>query len=1051
MNLISRLLENFLRILIRSAYESGQLSKNRKETDDNPQSGTEETALAKDNGPSPIRPKHLLAVSLLLALHAACIYGQTTEDGLYSYAPTPQTQAFIRCGSNPVDQYTGSLSVSIPVYTYNDNDFRLPISVGYSSQGMLPGRQTGILGMNWFLNCGGSISREIRGVADDETGSTNGILQGEGSYSEEKALSITLGELNSDGLRHYIINDRETTSDIYHFNFQGHSGTFHFDGNKQLHVYNTGGNHGTYKITRIPVSSGNDKISGFTITTGDGYEYTFGGNSIVELINSTERSLAGKLTGSAVFTFNKTSLADNPVVTWNLTRITAPNGRSVTFEYETVQSNIGSCINTATPNNPFLVTSFSNGLLEKEASGVDHLRNVSIVQTSYLKKISIDNGCQINFSMSLKNCCDRPAAPSILTGIEQDHCITQRLMKLDYINILNNNGKEVHRTEFTYKEKDNRLILTKVHTDGVGDYTMAYHEEQPYPEISTADTDFWGFYNGRGNSYGIISATKVDSDCNDYIDTDAKDPDWHYSRLGCLKMITYPTKGFSTFEYEPNRATNILLKRKHSNSEISPAPDDLPAAPSVGEDNKRAYLVDCFPYSILFYSNDETGGIRLARTTDYDSYGGHQSRTFSYSGGTVYAFPKFFAASTGILPMYNPMMEFPGNSLDKQHIGYSTVREKYSDGSYIVYSYSDYLSHPDEYEGQVQKQILNYDENTSASPAVFSDNILREPNSNHHKRGKVNSIEYYNSDRQLVKRTSYEYAMHDTTYTAYIVMSGNYANSVKRYTGDYRTTAITETEYHAGTEFTTTSEFTYDNMGRNISTAITMPGGICEYHDTEYLNDPSRSIYNLPVLTSIKQSTDGEDATLAKMTRYEYPTSGAIHLPSVIKEANLNGNEAADTAPASLSYTTLQRVAAYDTQGNPTEIVDKHGVHTAILWGYGGLYPVVQARGMTAATLKSLAGISGNSPLQGPLSASQRNALYSHSGSLIEIYEHEPLVGLTKHYGCNGSFTSYEYDVYGRLAGIADSKGRLYSYSYAPATGSSDILLPTGPEFKPIE
>ena len=106
---------------------------------------------------------------------------------------------------------------------------------------------------------------------------------------------------------------------------------------------------------------------------------------------------------------------------------------------------------------------------------------------------------------------------------------------------------------------------------------------------------------------------------------------------------------------------------------------------------------------------------------------------------------------------------------------------------------------------------------------------------------------------------------------------------------------------------------------------------------------------------------------------------------------------------------------------------------------------------MTAATLKSLTGISGNSPLQGSLSASQRSALYSHSGSLIEIYEHEPLVGLTKHYGSDGSFTSYEYDAYGRLTGIADSKGRLNRYSYAPATGSLDILLPTDPELKPIE
>ena len=160
------------------------------------------------------------------------------DETIFSYSPTPQTWAFIRYGSNPVDQYTGSASVAIPVYTYKDNDFELPISVNYSSQGLIPNKQTGILGLNWFLNCGGAVSREIKGVADDhiDNDGTLGILLGAHSYDEEEALGIKRGELNSDGLRQYMIDGRETTSDVYHFNFLGHRGTFHFDGKRQLHV-----------------------------------------------------------------------------------------------------------------------------------------------------------------------------------------------------------------------------------------------------------------------------------------------------------------------------------------------------------------------------------------------------------------------------------------------------------------------------------------------------------------------------------------------------------------------------------------------------------------------------------------------------------------------------------------------------------------------------------------------------------------------------------------------------------------------------------------------
>ena len=167
--------------------------------------------------------------------------GTESDETIFPYSPTPQTYAFIRYGSNPVDLHTGSASVTIPVYTYKDNDFELPISVNYSSQGLLPNKQTGILGLNWFLNCGGAVSREIKGVADDHTDKDNtisGILLGTHTYDEEDVLGIKPGTLDSNSLGHYIIDERETTSDVYHFNFFGHSG--HPTQQRSIHVRRTG-------------------------------------------------------------------------------------------------------------------------------------------------------------------------------------------------------------------------------------------------------------------------------------------------------------------------------------------------------------------------------------------------------------------------------------------------------------------------------------------------------------------------------------------------------------------------------------------------------------------------------------------------------------------------------------------------------------------------------------------------------------------------------------------------------------------------------------------
>lgn len=994
--------------------------------------------------------KTLFALTLI-AVHAtaAAQSSDATEGEMFSYSPTPQTRAFIRYGNNTVNRNTGTLSVNIPIYTYKDNDFELPLSATYCTQGFIPGQQSGILGLGWFLNCGGTVSRDIQGLPDDHASEngTNGFLMGNSTYNEEQAMNITGGSLESESLRYYTIGGRETTSDIYHFIFNGHSGTFHFDGNRQLHIYNTGGNHGTYTIT--PIMPENDELCGFTIKTGDGYEFTFGSTEIEERISSTERSIGGSLTGSSIFTFSKQGLTENPIVTWNLTKIKAPNGRTVTFSYEQVPSNIGTCISPASDNNPFLVTTFSPCLLAKDQTGTQHMRNVGVVQTTYLSGITVDNGTEIELSMSLKNCSDRPSAPSVVNGIEQDHCITQNLKKLDAVAVTNSEGRIVHSTQFTYRVKDNRLMLVKVHTDGIGDYTMSYHEEETFPAISTPDVDFWGFYNGRGNEYYIVSATEADADYNDYISSDAKNPDWHYSRLGCLKRITYPTKGFSTFEYSPNHANEILLKRKHRNTTITPAAENGTANYSEENESKVAYLVDIYPYSILFGNNDETGGVRLSRTTDYDAYGGYRTRTFTYSGGIVNKFPKHNTAVLHGVQIYNPLLEYPCNSLDKQHICYSTVRETNADGSYTVYKYNDYHSDPDEYEGQVHKKYSDFGNIGYAYAPAFINNILRSANSNHRKRGKTKEITHYNSLNQPVKSTTYEYCMHDTTYTAYIVMSGKYTNSVKLYTGDYVLVGINEKEYYPEGNIENRRQITYDQRGRRQCETNTHSNGEKRHYYTEYHNNLEKHIFTIPSMTSVVHESEGK-RTITDVTRYDYSTFGTMFLPTAVRKAQLNDDTPHPCDPDTLQYTHLQRIVSYDTMGNPTEVIDRHGVHTAYLWGYGGMYPIVKAHGTTSAALASLLDITDCSPLHDTLSSSERDKLFNIPGVLVEIYEHEPLVGMTRHYDNNGNSLFYEYDIYGRLTVISDDEGNLKSYSYTPASGSLE-LTPVVPELKPIE
>lgn len=102
-----------------------------------------------------------------------CIFGITMaqnsdEHAIYPTALPADTWNFIQYGNFDTNPYTGTVSVSIPIYTYEDPDFKFPISLHYGSNGMVPNRIPGIVGHDWNLNIGGVITRTVRGIPDDE-------------------------------------------------------------------------------------------------------------------------------------------------------------------------------------------------------------------------------------------------------------------------------------------------------------------------------------------------------------------------------------------------------------------------------------------------------------------------------------------------------------------------------------------------------------------------------------------------------------------------------------------------------------------------------------------------------------------------------------------------------------------------------------------------------------------------------------------------------------------------------------------------------------------
>lgn len=99
----------------------------------------------------------------------------------------------------------------------------------------------------------------------------------------------------------------------------------------------------------------------------------------------------------------------NPLVSWMLTSVTAPNGRKISFTYDGANHG-GTYINRDTKH-PYYVTSFQLGNGTGEQMPIHH-RQASITRTTYLTGISVDNALNIELTYLPKGCYDINGTPT---------------------------------------------------------------------------------------------------------------------------------------------------------------------------------------------------------------------------------------------------------------------------------------------------------------------------------------------------------------------------------------------------------------------------------------------------------------------------------------------------------------------------------------------------------------------------------------------------------------------------------------------------------------
>jgi hypothetical protein len=462
--------------------------------------------------------------------------------------PSPEAAALGQYGNVPVSLFTGTPTISIPMYELKGNSLSLPISLSYNASGFKPEDEATWCGSAWSLFAGGVITRAVRGNPDEYGtyfGTTDPLNYPSSSnfFDQDTYLQNI-----SDG---YI----ETQPDIYYYNFAGHSGKFllKYDGTsfkkeKDLKSITFG--------------------SGFTIVDEQGITYVFDVDEVSEMRPTDDFGQPSStiyIYPSAWYLRSMTSAAGDEVIEFEYhTNISGSiqngnrlNNRSVSYTY-----------GVKAPNNACMLS-----VNETPTSALPPPE--VLIHRKFLKKIIFKKSNVITAYIDVLSA----------TGQRQDteDTYARRLNQVKVYSTNSTTDKLIKQYDFTYgyfvnlannfnKRRLRLESLQEISVDSVTPsppaYSFTYNTAEPIPERFTASLDHWGFYNASGNTSLVpnfnFTAQTIDNmffPARTVGDGANREASFSGSSATMLNKITYPTGGYTTFEYELNEVKDGFTVR----------------------------------------------------------------------------------------------------------------------------------------------------------------------------------------------------------------------------------------------------------------------------------------------------------------------------------------------------------------------------------------------------------------------------------------------------------------------------------------------------------
>lgn len=933
---------------------------------------------------------------------------------------SPNVAAMERYGSYQVNLFNGLPTIEIPIFEITAGNLSVPVKLSYHASGIKVTDVATFVGIGWNLSYGGAVTRQVKGLPDEINAGLLGktipvnvqASLGAPCYNED--VRFAFEQMSS--------NNTDTERDLFSVSIPSKSNQFILKDTTSFQWLMPEPS----KIKFKRATNFNNSNSYFELTDEGGNYYLFNQTEITTNVGITSwllRKMQGKRpTDKILFDyypvanfsnthdiFETVTINDNP-------NGTVPSGILTTG---TPLPNLVSVNNAVEQRLPKTIY-FPLGKIEFVLDTADRLDGFG----KALDKVEIYSYKDSSSTYELIKTFD-------LVHSYKQRTDTSNVLFLSEVKLLDNIGTQIGR------------------------YALDYDTTYALPGVQSKAKDFWGYYNGIANTSLIptqsVSLNLGGSPTTISIGGGNRDTQEAYLKTWTLNKITYPTHGFTTFDFEANQyfdGTNnkkvggLRIKKMASfASDITTLPITKYYTYGQSEDgngNLRTNLslqyeskqkifdyqagnppLFQYSYETRRYSSNLTGQlfpnegspVTYAYVTEYDDVAPHGN------GKTIYEFRE---ASDGKITLVNSAKFFVQSKhwnrgqLNRKRIYGQDNKVKYKEEN--TYQVLGNGTTSDLCGRLVQAQNI-YQNARPSNTACYSPSNDFDPN-------QIYYFEY--GTTKLIRSEIYSYDDTDTTKFVY-----------KKSETDFDTTYFQPKEVR---DFTSDGNidlqrFRYVTDFSNLTSGLT--GNALAIYQMKVNNEVSTPI---EVLAWRKNAADSEPRILGgKLINYQVHTLDSrkyilpdnIHLleipssPSVFQSSFTLADVVSGSIVKDSHYASRIDFGNYDTYGQLLDYQLVGGSPTNLSYNTTYLDSVYHA--YVISSTKNLGG----------------------TPELTATFKYKlPLIGIKQLIAPNGVKSSFFYDTFGRLSSTQDHHGNtLAEYEYYYGTPNKvttkQYVLPT--------